>query len=255
MSKLVLLLADGTTLDIPLDRERLTIGRRTDNDLYLPNLAVSGEHAAVITILSDSFLEDVGSTNGTLVNGKPITRHFLRNRDQIDIGRHRLIYCVDDNAVVEGEVASVPDYDAAAQLERRVESARSILRIKPSTVFRTKAAPASAAERTAPSPVRVPIGSGTSEEAPLLASIKVLSGTNAGRTILLDKPQLTIGRPGVQVAAIVRNGASWRLKLIKGEPAPAVNGQPVSGDGVDLAPGDVIEIAGIKLEFVLPGEA
>ena len=117
MSKLVLLLADGTTLDIPLDRERLTIGRRTDNDLYLPNLAVSGEHAAVITILSDSFLEDVGSTNGTLVNGKPITRHFLRNRDQIDIGRHRLIYCVDDNAVVEGEVASVPDYDADPSYE------------------------------------------------------------------------------------------------------------------------------------------
>ena len=125
-----------------------------------------------------------------------------------------------DNAVVEGEVASVPDYDATAQLERRVESARPILRMKPSTVFRTKAAPASAAERTAPSPVRVPIERGTSGETPLLASIKVLSGTNAGRTILLDKPQLTIGRPGVQVAAIVRNGASWRLKLIEGEPVP-----------------------------------
>ena len=56
MSKLVLFLADGSTLDIPLERERMTIGRRADNDICLPNLAVSGEHAAVVTILADSFL-------------------------------------------------------------------------------------------------------------------------------------------------------------------------------------------------------
>ena len=252
MSKLVLLLADGTTLDIPLDRERLTIGRRADNDLYLPNLAVSGEHAAVITILSDSFLEDMGSTNGTLVNGKPITRHFLRNRDQIDIGRHRLIYCVEDNAVVEGEISSVPDYDATGQPAEPVERARPILHMKPSTVFRTKAAPATPAERTAPSPVRVPKENGVSGDAPSVASLKVLSGTNAGRSILLNKPQLTIGRPGVQVAAIVTTGSRCRLKLIEGEPVPVVNGQPVPGDGAELTPGDVIEIAGIQLEFVMP---
>ncbi len=76
MSKLVLFLADGTTLDVPLRRERMTIGRRADNDICLPNLAVSGEHAAVVTILADSFLEDLGSTNGTLVNGEPIAKHF-----------------------------------------------------------------------------------------------------------------------------------------------------------------------------------
>jgi len=79
MAKLVLLVPNGTTLDVPLRRERLTLGRRPDNDVCLPNLAVSGEHAVVMTILSDSFLEDLGSTNGTLVNGKPIAKHFLRD--------------------------------------------------------------------------------------------------------------------------------------------------------------------------------
>src|SRR5215471_4926730 len=106
MSKLVLFLADGTTLDVPLDRERTTIGRRADNDICLPNLAVSGEHAVIVTILTDSFLEDLGSTNGTLVNGKPIAKHFLRDRDQIDIGRHKLIYCADDDAVIESEIVT-----------------------------------------------------------------------------------------------------------------------------------------------------
>src|ERR1700756_3071497 len=105
MSKLVLYLPDGTPLDVPLDRERMTIGRRADNEICLPNLAVSGEHAVVVTILADSFLEDLGSTNGTLVNGKPIAKHFLRDRDEIDIGRHKLVYCADDNAVLEPAIA------------------------------------------------------------------------------------------------------------------------------------------------------
>ena len=101
MGKLVLFLADGTLMTVPLDKERLTIGRRADNDVCLPYPAVSGEHAAVVTILADSFLEDLGSTNGTLVNGKPVLKHFLRDNDQIDIGRQRLTYRLDNDAVVE----------------------------------------------------------------------------------------------------------------------------------------------------------
>ena len=101
MGKLVLLLADGTTLDVPLDQERLVIGRRADNDVCLPHPAVSGEHAAVVTILADSFLEDLGSTNGTLVNGKAIVKHFLRDNDQIDIGRQRLVFVSNDSVRVD----------------------------------------------------------------------------------------------------------------------------------------------------------
>src|SRR2546426_8210228 len=106
MSKRVLYLPDGTTVDVPLAGERTTIGRRADNDICLPTLAVSGEHAVVVTILADSFLEDLNSTNGTLVNGSPIAKHFLRDRDQIDIGRHRLVYCVEDEAVTDAEVVA-----------------------------------------------------------------------------------------------------------------------------------------------------
>jgi hypothetical protein len=101
MGKLVLYLPDGTLHDIPLDKERLSIGRRPDNDICLPYPAVSGEHAAVVTILADSFLEDLGSTNGTLVNGKPVVKHFLRDHDLIDIGRQRLLYFSDVEARAE----------------------------------------------------------------------------------------------------------------------------------------------------------
>ena len=98
MGKLVLFLKDATPVEIPLAKERVTIGRRPDNDVCLPYPAVSGEHAAVVTILADSFLEDLGSTNGTLVNGRPVAKHFLRDRDQIDIGRQLIVYLADDGA-------------------------------------------------------------------------------------------------------------------------------------------------------------
>ena len=101
MGKLVLFLKDATPVEIPLVKERVTIGRRPDNDVCLPYPAVSAEHAAVVTILADSFLEDLGSTNGTLVNGRPVAKHFLRDRDQVDIGRQLIVYLADDGARAE----------------------------------------------------------------------------------------------------------------------------------------------------------
>ena len=127
--KLVLVLADGTTLDVPLRRERIVIGRRADNDVCLPNLAVSGEHAAVVTILTDSFLEDLGSTNGTLVNGKAIAKHFLRDRDEIDVGRHKLVYLVDDErGAAEGRIRAATPRAAVGDLGDKVELAKPIVR-------------------------------------------------------------------------------------------------------------------------------
>ncbi len=124
MSKLVLYLPDGTLHDIVLDKERLTIGRRADNDICLPYPAVSGEHAAVVTILDDSFLEDLGSTNGTLVNGKPVAKHFLRENDLIDIGRQRLLYFTHDGAVANPLPPDVLRREVIG-LHEQVERARS----------------------------------------------------------------------------------------------------------------------------------
>src|SRR5437016_522697 len=128
MSKLVLFLADGTTLDVPLKRERMTIGRRADNDICLPNLAVSGEHAAVVTLLADSFLEDLGSTNGTLVNGAPISKHFLRDGDQIDVGRHIMVFCVDEDTVLASGIARSSVRSAVGDLGEKVEPAKPFVK-------------------------------------------------------------------------------------------------------------------------------
>jgi pSer/pThr/pTyr-binding forkhead associated (FHA) protein len=281
MSKLVLFLPDGTTLDIPLTRERTTIGRRANNDVCLPNLAVSGEHAVVVTILADSFLEDLNSTNGTLVNGNAIAKHFLRDKDQIDIGRHRLVYCVDDEAKLDPAVAegiarvNVRDFGA------RVEPARTFARerqapgndsagtatssaasdsvpppiapistpkVAPSVAPQPKAAAAQTPASTAPSKaVAAPQPSPPADDLP---TVKVLSGVSAGAMIALTKDETTLGRPGTQVVSIVKTGVAFWLKPLEGATSPTVNGKPVGRDGLELAHGDVIEVAGIGVEFV-----
>ena len=92
MTKLILSM-DGLVLkEIALNKERMTIGRRASNDIQIDNLAISGEHAAIVTILNDSFLEDLNSTNGTLVNGQPIKKHFLKNGDVVELGKYKLKY-------------------------------------------------------------------------------------------------------------------------------------------------------------------
>ena len=267
MSKLVLFLADGTTLDVPLDRERTTIGRRGDNDICLPNLAVSGEHAVVVTILADSFLEDLGSTNGTLVNGKAIAKHFLRDRDEIDIGRHKLVYCTDDNAVLEQTLSKVKARRAERDFGGRVDVAKPIVK------GRKEAAPAASAPQapTAPKVPEMPPAESNQTTAEIeqtlptgrpvlrppagVASVKMLGGMHAGAFIPLLKPETTLGRPGIQVAAIAKSGKGFVLKRIEGDRPPVVNGQPIAPDGIELAHGDVIEVVGKKLEFVGPDMA
>ena len=90
MSKLIFSLDNAFLGDYPLDKERITIGRRPTNDIHIDNLAVSGEHAVVVTIGNDSFLEDLESSNGTLVNGQPIKKHVLQYGDVIEIGKYQL---------------------------------------------------------------------------------------------------------------------------------------------------------------------
>ena len=89
----IILMAEGRVLqEMELSKERITIGRRPHNDLVIDNLAISGEHAAIMTIVSDSFLEDLGSTNGTLVNGQLIKKHFLQDNDVIELAKYKIRY-------------------------------------------------------------------------------------------------------------------------------------------------------------------
>jgi len=80
---------------IQLSKERMTLGRHPRNDIVLSHPAVSGEHAVIVTILDDSFLEDLHSTNGTFVNGHRIGKHFLQHQDAIKMAKFQVKFVAD----------------------------------------------------------------------------------------------------------------------------------------------------------------
>src|ERR1035437_2209961 len=82
--------------EVPLAKERITIGRRPHNDIVIDDLAISAEHAVIVTVCNDSFLEDLNSTNGTQINGQPVKKHFLQDSDVIELAQYRLRYVADD---------------------------------------------------------------------------------------------------------------------------------------------------------------
>ncbi len=75
-----------------LTQTRTVIGRRATNTLVLDDLTVSGEHAVLLAGQQDVVIQDLGSRNGTLVNGAPVARALLNDGDCIDIGIYRLVY-------------------------------------------------------------------------------------------------------------------------------------------------------------------
>ncbi len=96
MARIILTVDDTVLHEIPLAKERISIGRRSHNDLVIDDLAISSEHAAIVTIRDDSFLEDLDSTNGTQVNGQPVKKHFLQDNDVIGLAQYKITYLAGD---------------------------------------------------------------------------------------------------------------------------------------------------------------
>jgi predicted component of type VI protein secretion system len=259
MAKLILSLEGSVIREIPLDKERITIGRKAQNDIQIENLAVSGEHACIVTILNDSFLEDLGSTNGTVVNGNQIKKHILQNNDVIEIGKYKMKYVM--------EAASAAAAPAAAEDFEKTMVMRSPP--KPSAAPRP-AAPAAAPKPAAPPPPmpaaapptlapKAPAtataprpAAGPAEPQPL-AALQLLTGPNAGKEIELTKNLTTLGKPGVQVAVITRRPQGYFITHVEGASFPVLNGKQLDNQARQLNDHDVIELAGVKMEFFKKG--
>lgn len=371
MAKLIITLDGAQVGEVAVDKERITIGRRPENDIQLDHIAVSSQHAAIVSILNDSFLEDLGSTNGTVVNGGAVHKHFLRNGDLIEIGRHRMRYIGDVTATratsdfektmvlnrptaaatppvqttpvatlfaktPAAAFSSVPasgaaptptsawqaagsahDVALAEAGEGPVLARTNALRAMTSTVAEAEHAPlvdaetavaallaeATASETVASEPVApeaVPLETGPehasladvsasdvppvaamtagppvavalAEAAPAaaasvamhrksaskpavaahapLAFLQVLNGTGAGRVLEINKPLTTIGRETVQVAVISRRSSGYFVAQVDGDEPARLNNAPLPANAIALHVHDILEIAGIKLEF------
>ena len=228
MARLILSLDGAVLAEYNMNKERYTIGRLPDNDIRIDNPAVSGHHSLIINILNDSFLEDLNSTNGTYVNGKLIKKHALQHGDVITAGHHQLRFVEDDDAQQD-------EFEKTMVIQ---PSARPVEKVRAAV----SDAAATASRRT--------LGSG----APAIkkAKLQVLSGAFAGRELELTKALTTLGRPGVQVAAITRRSEGYFIVHVDSEVVdnfPLVNGAPIGAQARKLADNDVIQLAGVKMGF------
>jgi len=213
---------DGVVIkEVQLTKERTMLGRRPYNDIVIDNLAVSGEHAVMHMTEHEVEVEDLGSTNGTYVNGKAIKRQVLRNGDTIEVGKYKIRFLQDEQ---DGGYEKTMIFKPGM--------------VPPPLAPRPAAATAPAAAPAAAS------------AAPLSAVIRVLSGAAAGREVALTKVVTTIGKPGVAVASITRRHHGFVLAHVEGPDTPMHNGARIGQAPVPLHTGDMLELAGTEMQFI-----
>jgi len=282
MARLILSLDNQVLAEYNMTKERYTVGRLPDNDVRIDNPAVSGHHSLIINILNDSFLEDLNSTNGTYVNGKLIKKHALQHGDVITIGHHQLRFSdqeANDTEQDEFEKTMViptgqQNADQLAKAEAAAEKAAAEAAVEEhSSGQPDERSDAAAAVKLDPEeaaaleekPKAPPVGEPVSHtdtsygidpaNAPSalpLAKLQVLSGAFAGRELELTKALTTLGRPGVQVAAITRRAEGYYIVHVesgKEGDFPLVNGQPTGAQARKLQDNDVVQLAGVKMGF------
>lgn len=126
MAKIILSMNGTVMREMVLSKGRITIGRGSQSDIVLDDLAISGHHAVIVTTGNDSYLEDLNSTNGTQVNGQPIRKHFLQDEDVIELARYRIRYLVE--LKVEQALNGKDEKEGIEEIDKRKRPAVQILK-------------------------------------------------------------------------------------------------------------------------------
>ena len=215
MPQLIIHSESGETSSLTIATDTVTIGRRKDNTLCLPHLSVSGYHARIIEESGCSIIEDLNSTNGTIVNGEKISKQVLVHLDDIIIGSYRASY----------SETYTPAVSSTAK-----DNVTTLASIAP--VVSREVSPA-VADR---------------------AVIKVASGSKAGSVVMLAKPVTTLGKTGGDMGAIAKKPTGYYFLPVNERNAQMRhNGRGLTPQvEVKLVGGDMLEIDGEHLEFIHP---
>jgi FHA domain len=257
----MILSIDGVVIrEVQLVKDKVAVGRRPYNDIVIDSLAVSGEHAMVHLMDDQAHIEDLNSTNGTYVNGRAVKKQQLQHEDTIGVGKYTLQFLQDLQAGSRQTAQANARAQSAANDAPRAEARSMALSmadmqltapaaLDATTYVHPKAqasrpgvAPADTAVVSAPAPLQYAQGA-------YGAFIRVVSGS-VPREVELLKVVTTIGKTGVAVAAITRRQQAYVLSHVEGALKPALNGSVIAGDPITLRNGDLVELAGIQLQFV-----
>lgn len=216
----IILAKDGIALqEFPLLKERTSIGRRAYNDIVIDAAGISAEHAVIISHPVGCYFEDLGSTNGSQINGRVVTKHLLEDSDVIALATHTIQYrataSMEDSIMVSADnISGMEDLGDIQQITepRYRDSIEAIM----STT----------------------------------AVIKILNGASAGKEVVLNKVLTTIGRPGRHVAVFAIGSQGYSLTHVEGDDYPLVNGASIGTLTQALNNGDQIHLSGTDIVFL-----
>jgi len=209
----------------------LTIGRHKDNDIVIENLGASGRHAKIDSLDNSYLFTDLGSTNGSFINEKPITSYRLKQGDIITIAKHDLHFAY-------GEGESEPE-DSMSLFDKTMvmdtDQQRQIL---------AKSSAAAPSEAKKEEPVAV-LSFLVGNQGEVVLSKKLTKiGKDSDSDVVVSG--FTVGKTA---ATISKRPNGYYLSYVGGMSKPKVNGTAVK-ESVKLNEFDVIEIGSAKAEFI-----
>ncbi|WP_186297778.1 FHA domain-containing protein [Sedimenticola selenatireducens] len=220
MEKLVINKESVLVDEIAVDKQIVSIGRDADSDVQLNDPSVSRNHASIRRIYTDLYIEDLGSTNGTQLNGRSITKHVLKAGDRLVIGTYHI--------------------DVVAEVEEEEDDLDKTVVIQPAAVAAARKKHAKTARKLLPKS----------------ATLRFFRGPNKGNMERIDRSLFTIGKPGENVAVIARRPQGFYLLHIGGSSFPRINNKEIdSKGGVQLQEGDVLEVGDFMAEISFAQEA
>ncbi|MCK4587403.1 MAG: FHA domain-containing protein [Gammaproteobacteria bacterium] len=220
LSKLILTLDGEVINEYPVGEKIISIGRKHGNDIQLNDLTISGRHALITSSENKITVEDLASTNGTLVNGNHISKATLNHGDIIQIGHHQFTFLSQGGSKYEPTMFIKAEMDETQMVLPEWESRAEAIKGQP------------------------------------LAGLRTLNGPLARTVMELRKAFSTVGFQGEKLALISRGLDGYTISQItkpnknrRGTDQPLLNGEPLSAKQIDLKPGDIINIAGFEVEF------
>lgn len=218
MAKLIMTLDGAIIREYPITKESLSIGRKHGNDIQLNDLTVSGRHSMFTVVGENTFVDDLGSTNGTLLNGGRVAKSPVKHGDIIQVGNYQFTYYDNDTA----------EYEPTMFIRAEIEDTQ-IMQVNPPKTSDARGEP--------------------------LAAVRIMNGPLAKKVLELRKPFNTLGFNGIKMAMIARTSTGYTItmiqnnKLRRSNDTPMVNGKAVGNEAIPLKDHDMLELVGTQMEF------
>ena len=218
MAKLIMTLDGAIIREYAIDKDSISIGRKHGNDIQLNDLTVSGRHSLITMIGGKIYVDDLGSTNGTLLNGARVAKSLLNHGDVIQVGNYQFTFFENEET----------EYEPTMFLRAEIEDTQ-IIQTNPPAASDAKGEP--------------------------LAAVKIVSGPLKNKVLELRKPFNTMGFNGIKMAMIARTPNGYTIsairnnKLRRANDNITINAKEITEKAIALKNHDVIELAGTQMEF------